>query len=193
MALRRKPWRGGALLRGLTVALALCSPATAQEAAVSSPILIIDQNRLFVESAFGKASIARERAFLDALKTENKRIEAELVAEEQALTELRSGLSATDFSARAEAFDKKVEQIRTEQDSKVAGLTEQRDADRKAFVQAVGPIVAELLAEQGAAAILDKSTVILSLSAIDVTDEAIAKVDAALIVESDGAKVPPSP
>jgi Skp family chaperone for outer membrane proteins len=193
VVLRRKAWRGWAWICGLTVVLALCGPALAQEPAVSSPILVIDQNRLFVESAFGKASIARERAFLDALEDENKRIEAELVEEEQALTNLRGSLSAAEFSSRAEAFDRKVEQIRTEQDSKVEGLTEQRDADRKVFIQAVRPVVAELLAEQGAVAILEKSTIILSLSAIDVTDEAIAKVDAALVVESDGATVPPSP
>jgi Skp family chaperone for outer membrane proteins len=172
--------RGAAWLFGLILALGLAASAEAQEAVVASPILVIDQNRLFVESAFGKASIARERAFLAELEEENKRIEAELVAEEQALTDLRSGLSAEEFSARAKAFDAKVEAIRTEQDSKAAGLNAQRDADRQTFVTAIGPIVAELLTERQAVAIVDKGLVILSLSAIDVTDAAIAKVDAAL-------------
>lgn len=195
MVLPRKAERAVAWLLGLVVAVALCGSAGAQDASAigSSPILVIDQNRLFLESAFGKASIARERAFLGALEEENKRIEAELVAEEQALTELRNSLSAAEFSARADAFDKKVEQIRSEQDNKSLGLSEQRDADRRAFVQAVGPIVAALLAEREAVAILDKSTVILALSAIDVTDEAIAKVDAALAVAAPTVTPTPAP
>jgi Skp family chaperone for outer membrane proteins len=172
--------RGAAWLCGLAVAAMLSGPVAAQEAVVASPVLVIDQNRLFVESAFGKASIARERAFVAALAEENKLIEAELEAEEQQLTAVRGVLSAAEFAARAEAFDQKVEQIRTERDSKADGLTAQRDADRNTFVQAIRPIVTELMAERQAVAILDKSTVILSLSAIDVTDEAIAKVDAAL-------------
>jgi Skp family chaperone for outer membrane proteins len=180
MALWRKTWRGRAFLCTAAIALVLGGPLLAQETAGTSAILIIDQNRLFVESAFGKASIAREQDFLDGLAEENKRIEADLVAEEQALTEQRKTLSAADFAALAEAFDQKVEKIRAEQDSKAAGLVAQRDADRKVFVQAIRPIVAELMDEQQAVAIVDKSLVILSLSSIDVTDEAIARVDAAL-------------
>jgi Skp family chaperone for outer membrane proteins len=182
--------RARARLRWLAVALALSGPAMAQDGAGMSSILVIDQNRLFVESAFGKASIARERAFLAALEEENKRIEADLVAEEQALTELRATLPAADFSARADAFDAKVEQIRAEQEGKAAGLTAQREADQRTFVQAAGPIIAELLTERNASVILDKSVVILSLSAIDVTEEAIAKVDGALAEENQGPAAP---
>ena len=79
------------------LAVAALAPALAQEAApapVASPILTIDQERLFVESAFGRAVLARETATASALATENADIEAKLVAQELDLTERRATLSA---------------------------------------------------------------------------------------------------
>jgi Skp family chaperone for outer membrane proteins len=156
----------------------LSSPLLAQDQ--PAVILTLDQERFYVDSAFGKTSLERERAATEALEDENKRIEAELVAEEQALTELRKTLPTEEFAAKADAFDSKVERIRAEQDGKARLLAEGREKDRQEFLRAAIPVLGEVLAEKQAVAILDKTTVILSLSAIDVTDEAIAKVDAAL-------------
>ncbi len=172
-----RPWLSPGVLAVLAV-LALQSGAAAQEPA--TPILTLDQDRLFLESDFGRTVIERERLASQALEQENRRIEAELVAEEQALTEARSTLSAEEFAARAEAFDAKVVRIRTEQDAKASRLTDGREADRKAFLEVAVPVLGEILGDTGATAILDKGLVILSLSAVDVTDEAIARVNSAL-------------
>jgi Skp family chaperone for outer membrane proteins len=153
-------------------------PLAAQDAI--APLLTLDQDRLFLESDFGKATIERERVATSALEQENRRIEAELVAEEQALTDVRATLTPEDFAAKAEAFDAKVERIRSEQDAKARRLTEGRDQDRKAFLEIAVPVLGELLGDKKATAILDKNLVILSLSAVDITDEAIARVNAAL-------------
>ena len=55
-----------------------------------------------------------------------------------------------------------------------------RDKDRKDFLKVAVPVLGEILGDRGAMAILDKGLVILSLSAIDITDDAIARVNAAL-------------
>jgi Skp family chaperone for outer membrane proteins len=172
---------GRSLAGALAVAALLFGAVqvSAQEP-VASPILTIDQERLFVESAFGKAVTARETAAAKALEAENARIEAALIAEEQDLTERRASLSAKEFAALADAFDVKVVRIRSEQDAKVRDLTRSREGDRKEFFRAAIPILGELLVERQAVAIVDKEAIVLSLSAIDVTDAAIAKVDQAL-------------
>ena len=180
MARWRKDLRPGRQLRMVVVALVLATQAAAQD--VAAPLLTLDQDRFFLESDFGKAAIERERVAGAALEQENKRIEADLVAEEQALTEERKTLPAEEFTAKAEAFDQKVERIRAEQDAKSRQLTDARDKDRKAFLQAAVPVLGELLGQKKATAILDKNLVILSLSSVDVTDEAIAMVNSALTV-----------
>lgn len=158
--------------------LLLAAASQAQEA--PAPLLTLDQDRFFLESDFGRAAIDRERADTAALEQENKRIEAGLVAEEQALTEQRAALSPEEFTARATAFDEKVERIRAEQDAKAQALVARRDAERQEFRQLAGPVLGELLGERKAMAILDKGLVIVALSAIDITDAAIAKLNAAL-------------
>lgn len=163
----------------LAAALLFCAPA-AQAQEVQSSLLTLDQDQFFLESDFGRAAIERERAATAALEEENQRIQAELVAEEQALTDQRKSLSPEEFSARAAAFDEKVERIRAEQDAKAQALVAKREEERKAFLQVAGPVLNEILGERQATVILDKRLVIVSLSAIDITDEAIAKLNAAL-------------
>ena len=149
-------------------------------AAERQMLLVLDQDRLFAESAFGKASLAREQEAVRALEAENKQIEAALIAEEQSLTTRRASLAADEFAGLADAFDTKVERIRNEQDTKARDLALLREQERQAFLRAVVPVLADLMGDKGAVAILEKSTVILSLTAIDVTDEAIARIDAVL-------------
>jgi Skp family chaperone for outer membrane proteins len=172
-------WRSLARALATLILVGLAGDGAAQEGSASA-ILTIDQEQLFVGSEFGKAALAREATTAKELEAENARIEAELIVEEQDLTARRETLSAEEFSALATAFDEKVVRIRAEQDAKARDLTRARESDRQAFFRTVIPVLGDLLVERKAVAILDKSTVILSLTVIDVTDEAIAKVNAAL-------------
>jgi Skp family chaperone for outer membrane proteins len=167
------------------------APATTAPVVTAGPVLTLDQDRLFSESAFGKASLDRERAATQALDAENKQIEAALITEEQDLTTRRATLPADEFAALATAFDVKVERIRAEQDAKFRNLSQGREEDRKAFLRAIVPVLGDLMGEKRAVVILEKSTVILSLNAIDVTDEAIARVNAVLPPPDAGASAPP--
>ncbi|OWJ78861.1 OmpH family outer membrane protein [Haematobacter genomosp. 1] len=161
-------------------------------AAAVTPLLTVDQERLFAESAFGKAA---QRALEDesrALAAENRRIETELVEEERALTDLRKTLPADDFRKRAQAFDEKVVRIRQEQDAKSRDLGRRTDEDRKRLLQAAVPILAQLVAERGAVAVLDVRAVLIASSQIDITDDAITRLDTVL-GEDSGAEERPIP
>lgn len=168
------------LVAGLLVP-GLGLPSLAQEDLAPAAILIVDQDRLFAESAFGQASQALAAKAVEALEAENARIQAELVVEEQELTVLRKSLTAQEFSAKAEAFDQKVERIRGEQDSKARELGRRRDEDLKAFFEATAPVLWDILNDRGAEVLMDKTSVILSVPAVDITDEAIIRIDAVLV------------
>jgi Skp family chaperone for outer membrane proteins len=165
----------GALLAGSALSQ---DPVPTPDLPQGAMILVLDQDRLFAESQFGRASLERQQQAATALESENSRIQAELVAEEQDLTTKRAQLQSAEFSALAKAFDEKVEQIRAEQDAKVRALLDARDADRRTFLSTLlPPVMAEILDATGAVVILNKSDVLISARAIDVTDEAIARVD----------------
>ena len=166
----------------------VAAPVAAQEAGLPrAPILMIDRNRLFTESAFGRAAEARFEAESEALIAENLRLEQALEAEERELTDQRATLEPEAFQTLAQEFDAKTEAIRAAQDTKSRAITAQRDADRQRFLQAAVPVLGELMSDAGAVAIFDKEMVILSLRGVDITDEAIARIDAAL---GDGTTLP---
>lgn len=168
-----------ALGAGLGAQAAMGQAAVAGVTAAPT-ILTLDQERLYRESRFGKA---REKEAADAvalLAEENRKLAADLAAEEKSLTEERAKLTPEAFAPLAEAFDAKVERIRADQDAKSRAVQEKRDAGRKDFFQAAAPVLAELMRQRGALAILNKDAVFLAFDALDVTDAAIAAIDAKL-------------
>ncbi len=152
------------------------------------PILTIDQDRLFAESQFGRAALARLNAGEEALVAENLRIEAGLEAEERDLTTRRTTLPADEFRTLADAFDTKVEGVRSAQRAKYTDLTTAHEDAKRRFLEAAVPIIGQLMQEQGAVAVMDKATIFLSLQRIEITDLAIARLDAAI---GDGTTAPP--
>lgn len=158
-------------------------PVAAQEVSpgAAMAVLTLDQDRLFTGSRFGAKSIEALEVQARALQAENRRIESDLEIEEKALTERRAGLTPEAFRAEAEAFDTKVKGIRAAQETKARDLAAQRDTARQRFLQAQAPVLAQIMQERGAVAILDRSAIVLSFDRADVTDLAIARVDAVLM------------
>lgn len=177
--------RAGAGVILLAAVLGLAGPdplaaQTQEQDGLRAPVLMLDRNRLFTESAFGKAAEAQFQAESADLIAENLRLEQALEAEERNLTDQRATLDPEAFQALATAFDEKTESIRAAQDAKSRAITAKRDDDRQRFLQAAVPVLGDLMRDSGAVAIFDKDMVILSLRGVDITDAAIARIDAAL-------------
>lgn len=172
----------------LCMALALAGAAPAQEAAAPAAappavVLTLNQDRFFAGSAFGRAALATHEAEMAALTAENRRIETQLEAEERDLTARRPALTPEEFAPLATEFDQRVEEIRRAQDTKSRDIGLRRDDARRRFFEAAVPVLAQLLADRGAVAILSNQAVILSLSSLDATEEAILRIDAVLPAE----------
>ncbi|MGV6813246.1 MAG: OmpH family outer membrane protein [Brevirhabdus sp.] len=151
----------------------------------SSPILRLDQERLFRQSVYGQRVVQELEAATRDLTAENTRIDEALAEEELALTEQRAKMEPAAFREAAAAFDEKVVAIRKSQDAKSRALSETLDRERVAFYEQAYPLLFEIVAAAGAVAILDSRAIILSSNAIDVTDVAIARVNDAI---GDGSK-----
>lgn len=174
---------GAALAQDAAAAANTTTPAAAPDTVVrtvQSSVLTIDRDRLFSETLFGKAVDARFKTDSDALISENLRLETALEAEERDLTERRAKLPAPEFQLLASAFDTKAEQIRAAQAAKSRAIAAKREAEQQRFLEAAIPVLGELMRDNGAVAIFDKNMIILSLRGIDITDRAIARIDAVL-------------
>ncbi|WP_420863532.1 OmpH family outer membrane protein [Algirhabdus cladophorae] len=179
----------------LALAASLCGAASAQTGGqpqfpigqLPTPILTVEPDRLFSQSDFGiriADELAREREILLEDKTA---IENQLRVEEQQLTDQRADLSAAEFTALADAFDQKVQQLRRDQDERSRAFSAKLDRSRQDFFAFALPVLADMVRQSGAVAILERRTVFLAADAIDITDQAIARINTEL---GDGLNAP---
>lgn len=176
----------------------ICGAAQAQEFSLGepvlrSPVLTVDSDRLFSASAFGKRVADETQAAGAALEIENRRIEAELAAEEKDLTEQRPGMAPDDFRALADAFDAKVQRTRSEQAEKARKLNEGIERSQRQFVVTAGPVLESMMQEAGAAVIIEQRSVFMSANIIDITDQAVERIDAEIGDGSDVDLPDPAP
>ena len=158
---------------------------------LQSQILTVDIERLFAGSAFGQRIATQLLAEQEALAEENRRIADALREEELDLAARRPEMDPEVFRAEAEAFDAKVVEIRAAQDTKERALQQTLTNARELFFDASRPVLGQLMLDSGASVILDRRSVLVSLNAIDVTDEAIARIDAAIGDGSPPEQAPP--
>ena len=169
----------------LVAAMCVATPLVAQSIQ-PSPVLTLDQDRMYAASAFGKRVQEFLRQQSSELSQENRKIEAALEEEERRLTEERSDMDPDTFQKLAIDFDERVTGIRSAQSAKTDSIRRQAEAERARFFEAAFPILLELVEETGAVAILNNTAVIFSVRQIDITDAAIARIDDAI-----GAAPPP--
>ena len=166
------------LLRAALIVLTCALPGVGL-AQNTSPVLTIDQDRLFAETRLGAAAIQRLEAEAQKLATENQEIENALIAEERELTEKRETLPASEFRVLADEFDVRVQRLRAEQDEKARALNRARDEARNAFLQDSAGIISAIVRSRDAFVVIDRRDVFLSADSVDITDEAIRRINEA--------------
>ncbi|UZD91940.1 OmpH family outer membrane protein [Cognatishimia activa] len=177
------------VLKALIITIGMClMPIVADAQSRSLPassVLIIDSERLFLESDFGKRVVAEQQAETALLAAEYRRIEAELSQEELALTQKRPDMTPEDFRKVADAFDERVETIRTTQERREVELAAWGEQERQRFIQLLRPVFETVLSERGAVVVMEKRTVFASSSALDVTQIVLEQANLML---GDGAQ-----
>lgn len=165
-------------LRAFLVWLILALPASAQQA--SPPILIIDSERLFIETLYGQQLASQLAEQAAELQAENDRIVESLTLEERSLTIRRPEMTPEAFREEADAFDRKVQDVRRVRDAKNVDLQVAQAAARSRFEQRVQGIVANIMLERGSVLVMEQRNVVLSVRAANITDDAIVRIDAEL-------------
>jgi len=147
---------------------------------IAAPILTVEPDRLFSQSQFGirvSGELALER---ETLLADKAAIEEQLRVEELDLTERRATLSPEEFTELADAFDQKVQQLRRDQDERSRRFAAKLDTSRQDFFSFALPVLADIVRQSGAVAILERRSVFLAADAIDITDQAIERINAEL-------------
>ena len=190
--------------RPLAVALLLAGPALAQQAPTTAdapplaggpvvapmvvdapeprgdgvlPVMTLDQEALYARSKWGQRAHAELEERGKQIAAENERLANQFSAEEQTLTAMRQTLPADEFRKRAEEFDKRAVEVRRQREAAVDELNASALADYNGFSRAMLPVLAALMRERGAVAVLDKRAILVAAQSIDVTDALVARID----------------
>lgn len=173
---------------GLAVAQITPQPGPPLSQGVAQlPFVTLDDDRLFAGSAWGKALLRRLEAEQTTLAAENRAIEARLADQERDLTARRPDLAPAEFRALADAFNAEVETWRGTQRAKEQALYQRHDAARLRFRDVANQVLAQLMSERGALAIISEDAIVLGFREIDITGDAVARLDALV---GDGAGLP---
>lgn len=174
-------WRLLVLLFSCMVLGAMPGSGLAQSVGVvQSEILIVDPERLFDETQLGARMTTEYQAAREELAARNRKLEAELEAEEKLLTDLRAEITPDEFRQMADAFDAKVQDIRKESERRVRDLERSRDGAPLNFMRMVEPVLVDIMRAAGGVVVIDARTVLLRADVIDITDVAIARIDSVI-------------
>lgn len=154
--------------------------------AFQSDILVIDPERLFEDSSLGRQMLAEHQEKRDALAAANEKLAAELEAEEQRLTDIRANTSPEDFRDMADAFDARVQEIRADSERRVRDLERARERLPTQFLSQVDQIILDVMRASGGIVLLDQRSVILRADVVDITDRAIARINAEFGADTGG-------
>ncbi|MGY3667519.1 OmpH family outer membrane protein [Marinovum sp. KMM 9989] len=185
----------GAAAQCAVALFVLGTGVTAQEQPLRSQVLVIDFEEVFQASALGQEIQQEIEDRSRELAQEIAAIDAEMAAEEKALTVKRETLPPEDFRKLADAFDVKVQRLRDEQDEKALSLNRYQADARLRFRQAAIPIVGRMMLESGAVLVIEKRNVLVFNEVIDIsqiTAETLDTITAAPEVPAvpDGVAVP---
>ena len=145
----------------------------------ASPILIVNVDRIYRESAAGRSISAAEAELVKQAETELRARRDALTTEEQALAAERDTLSPSQLEERTAQFRASVAELRQFRRERGVAIQKAVSAARVVLKQALQPVLVAIMRERRAAAMLDARNVVLSASALDITDEAIRRLDAA--------------
>ncbi len=193
---RKSARLGGAFAAAiaLTLAFALATggpDARAQDpaAAAGCPILVVDMNRIQRDSAVGRSVREQVEGFRKKMRDKYESARAGLRRDEAELTRLRQTLPRAEFDARVSKFEARVRDFKRDQAADNAKINQFLATANEIVRKRIEPILQKLMRERGAPVILHRHSVVAAVNALDVTEEAIALLDAeelAVTLEIDG-------
>ena len=147
----------------------------------SNGILVVDLDRAYKSSKFGKLIRKNFELENQSFNEENDAILDSLKREEIKLTKERASLSPENFSKAAKAFDKKAVAIRAVRLDKIRLVDKKFQELKPLFYNQIRPIIEKIMREYDASIILEKNSVVWSLSSIDITSLIVERVDKAFM------------
>lgn len=164
------------------------APAAMAQAAASTPVVVVNLDRIYVESLAGRDAQAKLKGIAQAvtkeLEPESKSLQAEQTqlgprfkdkTQEQVVEELRKDPALnTRFNTYLQRLDAHLgkQQLRRQE---LAATEEKAVRD---VLSAAGPMINESMAARGASVVLSAGSIVTGAASVDITPDVIARLNA---------------
>jgi Skp family chaperone for outer membrane proteins len=161
-------------------------PAGAAEA-VPAPLAFVDVPLVLRETQAAKALRSQIEAEQFSYQSELARRENALRAASEALSTERDELDEADYVRRRQEIDQQVAELRRESQLRKRQLEQAYNAGMDRLRAEMVEAVAEIAGERGFSIVLNKATVVLGATELDLTEAVIERIDAELPTVDAGA------
>lgn len=170
-------------IAALLCCLAAAMPAQAQTPAPAAPgtiIIVVDLQRILREAAAVQALQQQVGAARDAFQAEIRQREEELRRQDQELARERPTLPPEVYAERRQALADQLAALQGDIQERRRQLDVAMNEGMRQVQSELLPILQQLTEERGADIMLAKTAIVLARPELEVTDEALARLDARL-------------
>ena len=156
------------------------SPSQTTPRPFQGRIMLLDRMTLLQSSKAGQDVSRQAQAYVDAAKQELGQRQAALEKMGNALKEDLPTLSAEEKATRLKVFKDETDAIQAAARAEDAQIRDGVEQARHVMERALEPVLSKMMMDHGAAIVLDRQATCASFPGLDVTNEAIEKLDAVL-------------
>ena len=151
--------------------------SVAETAYPNTSIAIVDLNLVLSDSKAAKNATKQFEAFQKSTEDEILASDKKMLEERNKLIEQQSVIAPEAFELKAKDYEKKLQTYQVEKQEKLRKLEGGLQRARNEILENVKPILEELSKELGVTVILEKNSVLLSASNMDITENLIKKLN----------------
>ena len=143
----------------------------------NTSIAIVDLNLILSESKAAKDATKQFEIIQKNTEEEIIKSDKEMLEERNKLIEQQSVIAPEAFELKAKDYEKKLQNYQSEKQNKLRSLEGVLQNARNDILENVKPILEKLSKELGVTVILEKNSVLLSATNMDITDDVIKKLN----------------
>ena len=161
----------------LLILTLVCFNAIANENYPNTSIAIVDLNLILLDSKAAKSATKQFESIQKSTEDEIIASDKKMLDERNKLIEQQSVIAPEAFELKAKDYENKLQNYQLEKQNKLRKLEGILQKARNKILEEVKPILEELSKELGVTVILEKNSVLLSATNMDITDNVIKKLN----------------
>jgi len=143
----------------------------------NTSIAIVDLNLILLDSKAAKSATKQFESIQKSTEEEILKSDQSMLEERNKLIEQQSVIAPEAFEIKAANYEKQLQAYQAEKQNKLRNLEGSLQKARNTILESVKPILEELSKELGVTVILEKNSVLLSATNMDITENVIKKLN----------------